>query len=230
MIRCLLIDDEPYARQLLSKYIAEFNDMEVAGSCKSIQDAIPVLQSENIDLLFLDVKMPKVTGVEFLEQAKHLPEVVLTTAYREYAVQAYEFGVLDYLLKPVSFLRFAKAVDRFRQKQINAVVDKMNQPVVFKSGFEYHKILPADILYIQSIKEYVSIVCSNGKYFVRSTMSEMLLQLPYSGFIQVHKSYIVANARIASVTSGKVLLEGDIDIPLGRSFARQVRTAFSGAY
>lgn len=228
MINCLLVDDEPYALELLCKYIAEFNDMVVIARCRSVQQAIPVLMSEPIDLLFLDVKMPKVSGMEFLAQVPDLPGVILTTAYRGYAVQAYEYGVLDYLVKPISFIRFAKAVERFRQKQAGNKTDEaMNIPIVFKSGFEYHKIVPADILYIQSVKEYVSIICSSCKYLVRSSMSDILAQLPDGGFIQVHKSYIAPVEKIVSVSTSGVLLLNDMKIPLGRSFSHPVKALFS---
>lgn len=226
MINCLLVDDEPYALELLSKYIAEFKDMHVIASCRNVREAIPFLQSERIDLLFLDVKMPQVNGIDFLQQMQHLPDVILTTAYREYAVQAYDFGVLDYLLKPISFVRFAKGVERYKQKH-NGDVNRMQSPIVFKSGFEYHKIIPADIQYIQSAKEYVSIFCKSNKYLVRSTMGDILQQLPADNFIQVHKSYIVPVANIISVASTEVVLTGDVKLPVGRSFIKTVREHFA---
>lgn len=226
MINCLLIDDEPYALELLRKYIAEFNDMHVVASCRGVQEAIPVLQAEQVDLLFLDVKMPGVTGIDFIREASHLPEIILTTAYREYALDAYELGVLDYLLKPVSFVRFAKAIERYKEKYA-ARQDIMKKAIVFKSGFEYHKVLPEDILYIQSIKEYMSVVCKDNKYLVRCTMKDMLQQLPDNHFIQVHKSYIVPAMQIESVLSSEIVLANSERIPLGRAFSRQVKAMFS---
>lgn len=226
MIKCLLIDDEPYALELLAKYIAEYNDMEVVAQCRSIASALPFLQSEQIDLLFLDVKMPKISGIEFLKEAGAIPAVILTTAYREYAVQAFEFGVLDYLLKPVSLLRFTKAVQRYRQQHAGKGNEKI-QHVVVKAGFQYHKILLSDIQYIQSVKEYVSIVCDKDKYMVRSSMSDILLQLPDNDFLQIHKSYIVPLSHIRSVSATGVQLNTGVNLPLGRSFAGLVKTAFS---
>lgn len=228
MIKCLLIDDEPYALELLAKYIAEFADMEVVAQCRSVDAALPVLQSEHIDLLFLDVKMPKMTGMEFLKEMDHVPDVILTTAYREYAVQAFEFGVLDYLLKPISFLRFSKAVQRYRQQQAEKATEDIHH-IVVKSGFQYHKIELSDIQYIQSAKEYVSIISHKEKYMVRSSMGEILSQLPDNSFIQVHKSYIVPLSHIRSISTAEVNLSGDVSLPLGRSFARSVKNAFSAS-
>lgn len=202
--------------------------MCVAGCCRSVYEAIPILQQGKIDLLFLDVKMPQVTGIEFLQEMLLLPDVILTTAYREYAVQAYDYGVLDYLVKPVSFVRFAKAVDRYKQKQGNN--DAMQRPVVFKSGYEYHKIIPADILYIQSSKEYVTVVCADNKYLVRGSMNDILLQLPGEGFLQVHKSYIVPVNNIKSVSAVDIHLLDGSKIAVGRSFTKQVRARFADLY
>lgn len=225
MIKCLLVDDEPYALELLNKYIADFHDVDVVGSCRNIQSAIPLLQTKEIDLIFLDVKMPKVSGIEFLKEIHHRPEVILTTAYREYALDAYELGVLDYLLKPISFMRFAKAIERYKEK-VRDVADIMDHPIVFKSGFEYHRIRPVDILYIQSAKEYVSIVCNDTKYLVRGSMGEMLKKLPDT-FIQVHKSYIVPVVQVKSILSSVLQLNDGTEIPIGRSFLKHVRAAVS---
>lgn len=228
MINCLLVDDEPYALELLCKYIADFKDLAVIAQCRSVQEAVPVLQAEQVDLLFLDVKMPKVTGIEFLETVHRVPEVVLTTAYREYALQAYDLGVLDYLLKPISFIRFAKAIERFKEKRADIDAgDIMSRPIVFKSGFEYHKIIPADILYVQSVKEYVSIVCNSSKYLVRSSMGDILHRLPADKFVQVHKSYIVPLGGIITVTSSEVILSAACKIPLGRLFGKGLRARLS---
>lgn len=227
MINCLLVDDEPYALELLSKYIADFKDMNIVAKCRGVKEAIPILQSEKVDLLFLDVKMPKVTGIEFLQEMPHLPDVILTTAYRDYALQAYEFGVLDYLLKPISFIRFSKAIERYKDKRATILTDGMLRPIVFKSGFEYHKVIPTEILYIQSAKEYVSIVCTNGKYLVRSSMGDILSALPNDDFIQIHKSYIVPTKKIVSVGSAELMLNDNIKLPVGRSFAKAVRASFS---
>lgn len=227
MINCLLIDDEPYALELLEKYIADFKDMCIVSKCRGVQEAIPVLQTEKVDLIFLDVKMPKVTGIDFLTEMNNLPDVILTTAYRDFALQAYDFGVLDYLLKPISFMRFSKAIDRYKEKSAVVEQDEMRVPVIFKSGFEYHKVIPADVLYIQSMKEYVSIVCVGNKYLVRSSMAEILLQLPANAFMQVHKSYIVPVNKVVSIAPSELVLNNNVKVPVGRSFAKVVKASFA---
>ncbi len=227
MIKCLIVDDEPFAIELIEKHISAFEDMQVVATCKDVVEAVNVLQAHQVDLMFLDVRMPEITGIEFLENTQDPPQVILTTAYREYAVQAYEFGVLDYLVKPISFMRFAKAVERYRQLNQSPKADIMGVPVVVKSGADYHKILPKNIKYIKSAREYVSIQCSKAQYLVRSSMTEILEELPQGFFVQVHKSYIVPVGDITSITSSDVILADDSKIPLGRSYADAVKKNFS---
>lgn len=228
MIKCLIVDDEPYAIKLIEKHVNAINDIEVVATCKNIAEAVNVLLSKNVDLMFLDVQMPEITGVEFLENMNVSPSVILTTAYREYAVQAYEFGVLDYLVKPISFMRFAKAIERYRQVNIdNNLTDEINLPIVIKSGTDYHRVVPADIVYIKSVREYVTIYCNDLQYLVRSSMNQMLSQLPDGAFVQVHKSYIVPVNSIITVTSTDVVLTDNNKIPLGKAFSDNVRRLFS---
>lgn len=230
MIRCVIVDDEPYAIELLEKHIQAFDDIEVAAKCKNVMEAVAVIQSEQVDLLLLDVRMPEITGIEFLENTANPPGVIFTTAYREYAVQAFEFGVLDYLVKPISFMRFAKAIERYRQVAVAGNHAAMNEPIVVKSGTEYHKVLPSDIIYINSAREYISIKCTNEQYLVRSSMNDILEQLPRNAFVQVHKSYIVPVGDIRSVTSSEVVLKGGEKVPLGKSFADVVRKEFTSRW
>lgn len=229
MINCIVVDDEPYAIELLCKHIAAYENMNVVGKCRNIREAVNVLQSKNIDLMFLDVRMPDVTGIEFLENVTHRPKVILTTAYREYAIDAYEYGVFDYLLKPISFIRFTKAMNRYQQSinENSIAIDKMTMPIILKSGTDYHKIVPSNIEYIKSAKEYVSIVCKESKYLVRSSMSDILTQLPDGAFLQVHKSYIVPISEIQTISSSEILLTNNEQIPIGRSFSEELRIRFS---
>ncbi|MEZ5015959.1 MAG: response regulator [Flavipsychrobacter sp.] len=228
MINCIVVDDEPYAIELLSKHIAAYEHINLVSKCRNIREAVSVLQSKQIDLMFLDVRMPDVTGMEFLESVSNRPKVILTTAYREYAIEAYEYGVIDYLLKPISFIRFAKAINRFQENITNAkTTNNLLAPVVLRSGSDYHKLIPEHIEYIKSAKEYVSIVCKETKLLVRSSMSSILQQLPEAAFIQTHKSYIVPINKIQSISSSEVLLVNGERIPIGRSYLDDVRKVFS---
>ncbi len=227
MIRCLIVDDEPFAIELIQKHIEVYENMKVVATCKNVREAINVLQLNSVDLIFLDVRMPDVTGIEFLEHMDSSPKVILTTAYREYAVKAYEYGVLDYLVKPISFLRFAKAMDRYTQLTGSNKEKEILAPIVVKSGSEYHKVMPDEIDYLKSVKEYVAIFCGSNKYLVRSSMAEMIDQLPYGKFIQTHKSYIVPLNKIKSITASEVVLTNNDRVPLGRSFIETVRSKFT---
>lgn len=229
MINCLIVDDEPYAIELLTKHIAAFDSLSIVGKCRNVKEAIRELQSVDVDLIFLDVRMPDITGIEFLENITHPPKVVLTTAYRNYAVQAFEYGVLDYLVKPISFMRFTKAIDRYKQSVLNIqlVKNDMKLPIIIRSGAELHKIIPEEIIQIKSAKEYVSIHCEYGKYLIRSSMRDILNQLPQGAFIQVHKSYIVPLQQIQTITTNDILLMNGDKVPLGRSYLNDVRKLFT---
>lgn len=227
MINCLIVDDEPYAVELLCRHIAEYDNLHITSTCGNIKEAVAVLNKEGVDLMFLDVRMPEVSGIEFLKNSINTPDIILTTAYRDYAVQAYEFGVIDYLVKPISFMRFAKSIDRYKELKKGLSENEHNNSIIFKSGYEYHKVNPADIIYIKSAKEYVEIVLPDNKLTVRSNMEDVLLKLPDEMFIQAHKSYIVPLRKIVSVSNEEVILAGDIKVPLGRTFLKNVRKSFS---
>lgn len=222
MIKCLLIDDEPYARELLSEHIAAFDDVSIIAACKDVKEAAGVLQKHNVDLIFLDVNMPEISGMDFLKSTTNIPSVILTTAYRDYAIDAYEYGVIDYLVKPISFLRFAKAVDRYRKSYH---VDR-DVSIIIKSGGEMYKILPGQIEYIESSKEYITIICREQQFLIRSSMNNILQQLPPGSFLQIHRSYIIPVSKVIKVTASEVILNRNISLPIGRSFSKDVRNYF----
>ena len=220
---CLIVDDEPYAIDLIAHHLSSFEDMTVVAGCGNVHEAIKGLHSSKIDLMFLDINMPDIDGVSFLKNLQHPPAVIFTTAYREHALEAFELGVVDYLLKPVSFLRFAKAIDRYRAlKQENDSVPAMKRPMIIKSGYEYIKIVPDDILYIQSKKDYAEIVTADKKVLTRTTMKQLVDQLPEGSFMQVHKSYIVPVSKVSSISANTVSLAG-IKIPVGRSYIAMIK-------
>lgn len=221
-IRCLVVDDEPLAIDLIERHLSQFPDFTVTGKCRNIIEAVKILQTTPVDLIFLDIRMPEIDGINFLSEVKDPPPVILTTAYREYAVQAFELGVVDYLLKPISFLRFAKAIERFKalhNDKANGVgrLVTSDVPLVFKSGNELLRINATEILYIQSQKDYVNIITQNKKVLVRASMKSILSQLPANEFIQIHKSYIVPAMAIKSIASNQVILSS-IKLPIGQSY------------
>jgi two-component system, LytTR family, response regulator len=227
-IQCLIIDDEPLAIALIERHLLQFSGYTVAGKCKNVKEAVKALLENRIDLMFLDIHMPEIDGIRFLEEKKNLPPVILTTAYREHALHAFELGVIDYLLKPISFLRFTKAIERFQlMNSVSKVAETVAEPkpLLLKTGIELQKIEPASILYLQSQKDYMNIFTGDKKIMVRSSMSKILQQLPEGEFIQIHKSYIVPVKKILSIGTHSVSL-GSIRLPVGQSYRHMLKTKF----
>lgn len=223
-ISCLIVDDEPLAIDLIERHISLFDDLVVAGKCRNVREALKILRATPVDLVFLDVQMPEIDGISFLSEMKSIPPVILTTAHREHALQAYEQGVIDYLLKPISILRFTRAIERFKAFYgDNAARHTASAEYVsFKSGLEFQKAKISEIQYIRSQKDYVNIVTASKKILVRASMKNILLQLPQKEFIQIHKSYIVPIAAITSITANSVCLNG-LTLPIGQSYKMAVK-------
>src|SRR5882757_2844178 len=189
-IRCLLVDDEPLAIQLLQKHIAQLDFFEVAGTCNTAVKTLEILNQQSIDLLFLDIQMPQLSGLDLLKTLRQPPPVILTTAYREHAVDGFELDVVDYLLKPITFDRFLKSVEKFlkahNQYAPNAIVSSETQYIYLKSGYKYFKIDTRDILYIESLKDYVNVYTKEKTITSKYKISELELVLKDKGFMRIH--------------------------------------------
>jgi len=226
-IKCLLADDEPPARELLASYINRLDDLELCGQCADSLETFKYLQKNEVDLLFLDIQMPGMNGLELIKSLHNPPRIVLITAYREYAVEGFELDVLDYLVKPVSFERFLKTVSRYHHYSVNAhshdtepAKDTFeNAYMFFKVNKEMVKIFLKDILYIESIKDYIKIVTPDKSYITYQRINYMEEKLPESNFVRVHKSYIVAVPRIKAFRSDTIKI-GQVDIPVGRHYKK----------
>ncbi|WEK37760.1 MAG: LytTR family DNA-binding domain-containing protein [Candidatus Pseudobacter hemicellulosilyticus] len=224
-IKCLLVDDEPPAIDLIAAYIDRMDDLEVAGRCSNAIDAFGFLQKNRIDLLFLDINMPRMSGLDLIRSLQDRPRIVLTTAYREFAADGFDLDVLDYLVKPISFDRFLKAIAKFNQlhsfrqtevpEQLPDGFDKAY--MYFKVNKEVKKIFLRDILYIESIKDYVKIVTADKALITYQRLSYMEEKLPEHKFLRVHKSFIVSADRIAGYNND-VIRVGEHSLPLGRSY------------
>jgi len=230
-IRCLIIDDEPLAVRLVSSYIQQIPGLEVAAACNSAIDAFKVLQEQKIDLIFLDIKMPKLIGTEFLRSIPNPPKVIFITAYRDYAFDGYDLDIVDYLLKPVSFARFMKAVAK--AAKLIAIESsfpssnsefKGNQDsfLYFKVDKEMSKVLLREILFIESNKEYVKVYLEDGKsLIVKQSISSLEKLLSPHRFLRVHRSYIAMIEKISSFNSTHISI-GEHKIPIGRLYKNNV--------
>lgn len=231
-IRCLVVDDEELARALLGNYIGRLPHLELAASCANPLEAMAVLQQQHIDLLFLDIQMPELTGIEFLRTLPRKPIVIFTTAYAEYALEGYALDVTDYLLKPFSFERFLQAVN----KAIVLIQAKSGPPAVppatreaqaakdhilVKSEHKVHRLKYDDILYIQSMREYAAFYTLSGRILSLSSLKSLEETLPPERFIRIHKSYIVAINKIDTLEGNMVQL-GKERLPVGANYREEV--------
>lgn len=229
-IRCVIIDDEPIARKGLKDYTDSIDFLEVVAVCKNAMEANMVLKKEKVDLLFLDIEMPLLSGMEFLKSLAQPPKVIFTTAYSEYAVDSFAFDVIDYLLKPISFNRFLQAANkayRIFDKGTEATAAETvktadEQEYIFvKVDKELVKVKYSEILFVQGMQNYVNIVCENSTKMVLIPLKNVLDELPEDKFIQVQKSYIVSIDKVDAI-SGNQLLIGKHKIPLSRNLKDQV--------
>ncbi|WP_439185162.1 LytR/AlgR family response regulator transcription factor [Carboxylicivirga taeanensis] len=232
-VKCIIIDDEFPARELLQNFIAKFAHLELVGSYKSALEAMSVIQNEDIDLMFLDIQMPDITGIDFLKTLTKKPLVVFTTAYEEYAVEGYKLDVLDYLVKPFSFERFMHTInkvgDRLSYKHV--VSDFQTLPpkpetknfMMVKADHKIYRIKFKDILYIEGLREYVTFFCVNEKIVSLESLRNLEQQLEKHGFMRVHKSYIVNIERIVAFYGNQLKLDKvQKYIPIGKSFKEVV--------
>lgn len=228
-LRCLLVDDEPPALKLLATYAADINGLEIAGVCHNAFEALEVLKSKHVDVIFLDIKMPLIIGTNFLRNLAHPPKVIFVTAYREYALEGYELDAVDYLIKPVSFERFFKAITKLNRLVGYEPADadgqqpaKVESFVYLKVDKDMKKIYINDIKYIESCKDYVMVYLNTGsKLLVRQSISSMENLLSEHKFLRVHRSYIISLNEVQGYNGFSILLPG-MEIPIGRLFKQTV--------
>jgi len=233
-LRCLLVDDEPPALKVLESHISNSNGLEIAGICKNAVEAMDVLQEKAIDLIFLDIKMPKLLGTDFLKSLSNPPKVIFVTAYRDYAVEGYELDAIDYLVKPVSFERFLKAVARVKKMlgyEVTVQAEEYkNNPEAFvylKVDKNMQKVIVNEILYVESWKDYVKLFLDTGKNFmVKQSISSMENLLSGHNFIRAHRSYMVSINKVSGYNN-LVLKLNDKEIPIGRLYKQQVLEAIN---
>lgn len=221
-IRCLLVDDEPPAIELLEKYASLIDQLEIVGTCHSAIKAFDLLKDKAIDLIFLDIQMPVLNGIDFIKTLKNPPAIILTTAYRKYALDGYDLNIIDYLLKPIAFDRFLKAVDRYRERM--TPLRNENQPVPTEPAFIFcnvnrtrHKVILDDILYIESLKDYVRVHSKTNTLIVKGNIGSFMKQLPSNRFARIHRSYAVALSHISSYSNSEVHIN-DKSLPIGISY------------
>ncbi len=226
-MNCIIIDDEPLAIKVISSHIEHVDGLKLVGEFRSAMDAFSILQSGNVDLMFLDIQMPKVTGIEFLKTLRKRPHVILCTAYRDYALEGFNLDVVDYLVKPIPFERFLQAIGKVYQlmNRTTPVIENNNSESVLdapafiyvRSEKEHIKIHLSDIHYIKSIKNHVIIYTENGRIITHKQISEMEQKLPGQHFVRVHRSYLIAIDKVQKFTQTHLTINGEV-IPIGRHY------------
>ena len=225
-LQCILADDEPIARQILESYIAEIPNLELVASCKNAFEVLEILQNETIDLLFLDINMPKLTGLSLLKTIPKRPEVILTTAYPEYAIEGFDLSVTDYLLKPFSFERFLQAVIKVQNKTVlqkEAIIEnkeEVSDSIFVKSDKKLIKLNFNEINHIEAYGNYVKIFIDK-MILVPQTLSGLLEKLPHN-FLRIHKSYVINFDKLKLIDGNQIVLNSETKLPIGKAYRKLI--------
>ncbi len=234
-LHCLVVDDEPIAQQILENYIAQIEALQLVGSANNAFEALNILHREKIDVLFLDIKMPSLSGLDMLKTFQNPPKVILTTAFSEFAVESYEYGITDYLLKPIAFERFLKAVNKvltpknleFPIEIISEKIAKENEFIFFKADKKIHKFYFKEILFFEGSGNYVKIHTENAPpLMVLEKLSGLDEKLPQNQFMRVHKSFIVNISHIQRI-EGNMLKIKDKTVTISQSYKQNLEILFN---
>ena len=218
--KCIIVDDEPPAIKIIKKYVDAVSQLELIGTCNNAFQTMELLSDQKVELMFLDINMPKLMGTEMLRTLQHPPKVIFTTAHKDFAIEAFELDAIDYLLKPISFERFLKSVNKFCDLS-NMVAETLHQSpgfLYFRSDRKMIKVFIEDIIYIESLKDYIVIHRQNNEDLkVKHTISAVEKMLPSNQFLRIHRSFIVALKKVTAFTINDVEI-GRIELPIGRSY------------
>ncbi|MGC9365328.1 MAG: LytR/AlgR family response regulator transcription factor [Fidelibacterota bacterium] len=227
-IRCLIVDDEPLAREVIKGYLEKMPEFELIATSASAIEAFQIISQTDIDLMFLDINMPELSGIDFLKNIKNPPSVIMTTAHREYALVGFELDVVDYLLKPIRFERFLKAIDKFKNKlnrkkdpNVSDVQNSKSDTINIKADRKIYKINLDDVLYVESEGDYIKLSTSSKVILSKQPISSLEKELPGDRFIRIHRSTIVAITKIESFDTTMIEIKKR-QFPIGRNYSDQV--------
>lgn len=227
-INCIIVDDEPVAREILENHLSRIESIDVICSCKSAVEAFNAINNNSIDLIFLDINMPEISGLSFAKSINKDIKIIFTTAYREYAVDGFDLQAVDYLLKPISFERLLQAINKYRnenqkvkQEDYNSIDDEVSDYIFVRSDRKMIKIDFCEIRYIESLSDYIKIHLQDKTIITRETISNIEAKLPQHNFIRTHRSFIVSISNIDSFTNEYVEI-GMYEIPISRSYKESV--------
>ncbi len=213
MLNCIIIEDQPPAQRILKKYITSIDNLTLKEVFSDAMKAKIYIENNSIDVVFLDIHLPKISGIEFLKSLTNSPKIILTTAFSEYALESYQFNVIDYLLKPISFERFLQSISKLEANTIP------NKTIFIKSGYDHIKINISDVLYIKADSDYTEIITNKKTFLSKESLKYWLQKLPAKEFYQIHKSYILNTLHFTKVSGNKIYLS-NITLPLGRTYKK----------
>lgn len=227
MIRCLIVDDEPLSRQVLKGFVADHPDLELAGESKDALEAMSFLEKEKVDLLFLDINMPKLSGVNFYKSLQQKPEVIFTTAYSEFAVEGFELNAIDYLMKPIPFERFIKAIQKLKDKLGQATSSVAAQDyIMLKADKKMYRTPFEDILFCEALGDYVKVHLKDKVLIITTTMKKLQAELPEHLFLRTHKSYIINQSKVEYIEGNQIKI-GSQMVSIGQSYREDVLNKLS---
>ncbi|MVM31619.1 response regulator [Spirosoma sp. HMF4905] len=230
MINCIITDDEPLAREGLANYVREVDFLHLTGTCENPLELMALLDKQPVDLIFLDIQMPKMNGIDFLKIVQNPPMVIITTAYPSFALEGFQLNVLDYLLKPITFDRFVKSANKAKDyhqlltkssSTSPQKVESEDDSFFIKCGNKYEKLYFEDILFIEGMQNYVTIFTNKGKYITLLNLKSLEQNLTSHAFLRVHKSYLVSTNKIDSIEGNEIFIQSH-RIPISRNYREQV--------
>jgi len=228
-LKCLIVDDEPLAVEIIETFLNRFPSVKIEGKCGNAIQAFEILRTKKIDLMFLDIQMPQITGTDFLKSLSNPPKVVFTTAYRDYALDGFELNAVDYLLKPISFERFVKAMDKvfmlITPEAINnnsSASETEGEYIYIKVDRKMVKVFIEDIIYLESLKDYVVFHLKEKKLITKNTISNYEELLLEKQFVRIHKSFIIPLKKVVSFSSTEIELSNNKKLPIGRNYKDNV--------
>jgi two-component system, LytTR family, response regulator len=223
-INCIIIDDEEIDRLTVTSFVKRNQIFNIVGIFEDATEAVPLLQNESIDVLFLDIDMPNMSGIEFRKMAKSVPICIFITSHPEFAVESFELDTLDFMVKPIKYSRFCQTVTRIedymelKQKASLFEANIGGDVIYIKEGTEQVKIKLYDILYLEALKDYTKIVTSNKQYYVLSSLGLLIKENHFNAFIRIHRSYAIQKHYVSKILSNDIMLQNDFLLPIGRSF------------
>ena len=222
-IKCLIVDDEPLAIKILEQYIADLDNLELVASCRSATKALTYLEKETIDVIFLDIQMPQITGMAMAKSLQNPPKIIFTTAYRDFAVESYEVNAIDYLVKPISFERFFQAIQKLKSSSDTLATPNQasSETLLIKADKKQFVIKLSDIQYIENIKDYVIVHTPHQDLISYQTMQQVIGALPITDFLRIHRSFIINLNHLKAFNHSNVFV-AENEIPIGRTYKEEV--------